>query len=269
MPHRPKKSLGQHFLRSKSALRAIVSSGSVSSEDTVLEIGPGEGVLTEALLATGAHVVAVEFDHSLIPLLAERFLSEIKSGQLKLIEGDILKFDPADHALKAGSYKLVANIPYYITGAIFEKFLTEKNAPSCMVVLIQKEVATRIVARDHKESILSISVKAFGTPRITQKVPASAFRPAPKVDSAVLLVENISQKRFQAFAGDMSAVIKHFFTIVRAGFAHKRKFLARNLEAVVEKSKIEKAFIELGIQASARAEDLPAELWFSIARSLL
>jgi 16S rRNA (adenine1518-N6/adenine1519-N6)-dimethyltransferase len=161
MPHRAKKSLGQHFLRSASAIRAIVSAGEVTEKDTVLEIGPGEGVLTLALLNTGAKVIAVEFDHSLIPILSERFSAEISSGQLTLIEKDILLFNPASCQLKASGYKLVANIPYYITGAIFEKFLTEKTPPSCLVVLIQKEVATRIVARDHKESILSVSVKAF------------------------------------------------------------------------------------------------------------
>jgi 16S rRNA (adenine1518-N6/adenine1519-N6)-dimethyltransferase len=253
MTHRAKKSLGQHFLRSKSAIRSIVSAGSVAEGDTVLEIGPGEGVLTEALL----------FDHALIPILEERFKNEISAGKLILIEKDVLKFDAESHGLFAGKYKLVANIPYYITGAIFEKFLTEKNPPSLLVVLIQKEVATRIVARDKKESILSVSVKAFGVPKIIEKVPASAFRPAPKVDSAILLVNNVSQKNF-----DGSYSTEHFFKIVRAGFAHKRKLLSRNLEDVSAKDAISQAFLKNNISTNARAEDLPIETWFRFAKSL-
>ncbi len=263
MSHRAKKSLGQHFLRSKSAIKAIVDAGRVDAADVVLEIGPGEGVLTEALLATGATIVAVEKDRDLIPILSERFSIELASKQLTLIEADVLDFDPSQHGLAAGKYKLVANIPYYITGAIFEKFLTENTPPSLMVVLIQKEVATRIVARDDKQSILSISVRAFGAPKITAKVPASAFRPAPKVDSAVLLVDGISNDHFK----DKSA-IKHFFTIVRAAFAHKRKLLARNLEDVAAKGDIAAMLAKLSIAEKARAEDLAPEAWFAIADAL-
>jgi 16S rRNA A1518/A1519 N6-dimethyltransferase RsmA/KsgA/DIM1 with predicted DNA glycosylase/AP lyase activity len=212
MSHRAKKSLGQHFLRSMSAVRSIVEAGLVTPVDTVLEIGPGEGVLTEALLATGAHIVAVEKDRDLIPILTERFAVELENGQLTLIEADILDFDPLAHKLEAGKYKLVANIPYYITGAIFEKFLSEKNSPITMVVLIQKEVATRIVARDNKESILSISVKAFGTPKLTAKVPASAFRQkrsdSPFIRSACAFAEG-SRRRSEAFRLDRTCKSFH------------------------------------------------------------
>ncbi|MEI8130341.1 MAG: 16S rRNA (adenine(1518)-N(6)/adenine(1519)-N(6))-dimethyltransferase RsmA [bacterium] len=269
MVHRAKKSLGQHFLRSKSAIYAIVSAGNVVAGDTVLEIGPGEGVLTDALLATNAHVVAVEKDRDLIPILEERFAEQIKSKQLTLIEADILDFDPEKHGLKKGEYKLVANIPYYITGAIFEKFLSEKCSPSCMVVLIQKEVATRIVARDNKESILSISVKAFGTPKLTAKVPASAFRPAPKVDSAVLAVYDISQHAFTHWDVPETEAIHLFFKVVRAGFAHKRKLLARNLEAVAEKAQIQKSFLALDLSPNTRAEDLQLSTWVVLAKTFL
>lgn len=267
MSHRAKKSLGQHFLRSKSAIHAIVTAGNVAAADTVLEIGPGEGVLTEALLATGATVVAVEKDRDLIPVLTERFAEAITQKRLVLIEADILDFDPKEHGLRQGEYKLVANIPYYITGAIFEKFLSEKNSPSCMVVLIQKEVATRIVARDNKESILSISVKAFGRPKLTAKVPASAFRPAPKVDSAVLAVYDISQENFRNAGVSEERTIRHFFSIVRAGFAHKRKLLARNLEAVAQKADIEGAFSALALSPKARAEDLVLANWLALAKA--
>lgn len=268
MTHRPKKSLGQHFLRSASAIKAIVSSGDVTAADTVLEIGPGEGVLTAAILETGAKVIAVEFDHALIPILTERFAKEIETKQFTLVESDVLKWYPKDAGLFAGKYKLVANIPYYITGAIFEKFLTEKNPPSCMVVLIQKEVATRIVARDKKESILSLSVKAFGVPKLTAKVPASAFRPAPKVDSAVLAVSDISQKNFSGWNCSPDEAGKHFFDVVHAAFAHKRKLLLRNLEATAEKETIARAFSELSLSPNARAEDLPLDTWMPLVRIL-
>ncbi len=260
MTHRAKKSLGQHFLRSNSAIKAMVSAGKVESGDTVLEIGPGEGVLTHALLETGAKVIAVEFDQDLIPNLNERFHDQIDSGQLRIIEADIMQFDVSNYKLQANNYKLIANIPYYITGAIFEKFLTEKNHPSCLVVLIQKEVATRIVARDGKESILSLSVKAFGVPKIITKVPASAFRPAPKVDSAVLLVENISNQHFKN-----SSAIAHFFDVLHAGFAHKRKLVIRNLEKIASLETIASLFAKLGIAEKARAEDIHLEKWLLIA----
>jgi 16S rRNA (adenine1518-N6/adenine1519-N6)-dimethyltransferase len=267
MSHRAKKSLGQHFLRSMSAVRSIVEAGLVTPVDSVLDSGPGEGVLTEALLATGAHIVAVEKDRDLIPILTERFAVELENGQLTLIEADILDFDPLAHKLEAGKYKLVANIPYYITGAIFEKFLSEKNSPITMVVLIQKEVATRIVARDNKESILSISVKAFGTPKLTAKVPASAFRPAPKVDSAVLAVYNISQDHFRGWDISETEATLRFFRVVRAGFAHKRKLLARNLELVAKKEAIVHSFEVLALSPKARAEDLKLSDWIALAKA--
>lgn len=267
MTHRTKKSLGQHFLRSSSAVKAIVASGKTNNEDTVLEIGPGEGVLTVALLATGAKIIAVEKDADLIPILTERFAQEIESGQLTLLHMDVLDFSPKNYGLEKGKYKLIANIPYYITGAIMEQFLENEHPPSCIVVLIQKEVAQRAVSRDGKESILSISVKAFGSPKITAKVPASAFRPAPKVDSAVLTIEDISTLKFSP-RGATPKEIKHFFHIVRAGFAHKRKLLIRNLEEVAKREAIEQAFSELSLPPLARAETVPVETWIELAKKL-
>ncbi len=264
MTHRAKKSLGQNFLKSKSALNAIVGAGNISTKDTILEIGPGTGALTEYLLATGAKIIAVEKDKDLITLLEEKFQKEISVGQLKIIEKDILKFEPGSINLKNKEYKIIANIPYYITGAILEKFLEGKELPERMVLLVQKEVATRIVARDGKESILSISVKVFGKPKIVVKVPNTAFSPAPKVDSAVLLIENISQEKFE---GEKFSIGK-FFTLLKVGFAHKRKLLARNLETVVSKEDISRAFLEITISRNARAENLKVEDWISLAKSI-
>mgnify|MGYP003393924546 FL=1 len=138
---RAKKSLGQHFLKSEKALATIVKSGELRVGDTVLEIGPGQGALTEKLLGTKCRVLAVEKDDNLYEFLKEKFKTEIKSGQLNLIHDDILNFDPESYNLEASTYKLVANIPYNITGAILKKFLSAKCQPERIVLLVQKEAA--------------------------------------------------------------------------------------------------------------------------------
>ena len=266
--HRAKKSLGQNFLRSGSALRAIVDAGSIVPTDTILEIGPGKGALTEALLETGAKVIAVEKDRELIPYLQEKFAEQIIEGRFELIEKDVLEFEPKSIGLALGTYKLIANIPYYITGAILEKFLEEETRPERIVFLVQKEVADRIVARDKKESILSISVKAFGVPKVVMKVSKKAFSPSPKVDSAILLIGNISHEYFATWNIPIKQAIRGFFDIIHAGFAHKRKLLARNLEKVVSKEIISQSFAELGLSVSARAEDISPSQWLTLAKLL-
>ncbi len=246
-----KKSLGQHFLTSRSALNAIVDIAEITPLDTVLEIGPGKGVLTEALLKRAGRVIAVEKDDRLIPYLAERFADEIASGKLSLIHDDALVFDPVTYHLKPNTYKLVANIPYYITGALLERFLSTTSQPSRMVLLVQKEVAERIIAKDGKESILSISIQAYGVPRYVKTVKARAFNPPPKVDSAILLIEHISRD----FFSDMEETT--FFRIVHAGFAHKRKRLATNLKVLAPESVLGGA----RIPPNSRAEELSIGQW--------
>src|SRR3989338_4393315 len=187
-----KKSLGQHFLHAKPYLNAVADAAHIKEGETVLEIGPGEGSLTSVLLERGAKVVAVEKDRRLVPLLREKF-KHFDISRFEVIEGDALEFDIAK--LKIENFKLVGNIPYYITGALFKKFLTAPHQPSTLVFLIQKEVAERI-ARSKKESILSLSIKAYGTQKYIKTVPAGAFSPPPKVGSAILAVENISRSNF-------------------------------------------------------------------------
>ncbi|MEK7129077.1 MAG: 16S rRNA (adenine(1518)-N(6)/adenine(1519)-N(6))-dimethyltransferase RsmA, partial [Patescibacteria group bacterium] len=186
-----KKSLGQNFLTSLAVVGDIVRAAKVTGGDVVVEVGPGKGILTAALLKYARRVIAVEKDDRLIPYLEEKFKEEIKNKNLTLIHGDILKLKIESLKLKTGSYKVVANIPYYITGQLLRFFLEHKNKPSSITILVQKEVGQRIVARDGKESILSISVKLFGEPRYVRKVSASVFSPKPKVDSAILNIENI------------------------------------------------------------------------------
>ena len=250
-----KKSLGQNFLKSERALDAIVRAGELSRGDTVLEIGPGQGALTEKLLATSCKVVAVEKDDNLYEYLGEKFKMKVENGQFTLIHGDILDFDPA----QLGSYKLIANIPYNITGAILEKFLSGERKPSLMVLLVQKEVAERIVARDGKESILSLSVKAYGKPEFIEKVPAGAFVPAPKVDSAIIKIESISHHFFTDFSETA------FFNMIHAGFKAKRKKLMSNLAAIFDKEAVKNAFNELNLDENTRAEEVSIEIWQKLA----
>lgn len=256
-----KKSLGQNFLRNTAALLDMVKAGDIQEGDTVLEIGPGEGVLTEKLLAQGARVVAIEKDARLIPILKERFKHEIETGKLFLREADILLLAPEELSLP-NHWKLIANIPYYITGAIMEKFLDAQEKPDRMVVMVQKEVAVRITARDAKESILSIAVKIYGTPKLVRTVPRGSFVPPPNVDSAILAITNISSP-FKTMEQQ-----KKFFDILRAGFAHKRKLLIRNLETIASKEALGHAFKKASVDETARAETLTKEQWFALTTSL-
>ncbi len=182
-----KKSLGQNFLKSKTALLAMVKAGEITKKDLVLEIGPGQGALTEKLLETGAKVIAVEKDDRLIEVLEEKFANESASGQFRLVHGDILDVDLNSLNLAPYTFKLIANIPYYITGLIFRKFLEEGPQPEKIVILVQKEIADRIVARDGKESLLSISIKVYGLPKKIMKVEKENFSPKPKVDSGLTI----------------------------------------------------------------------------------
>jgi len=253
-----KKSLGQHFLNSVHYLAKIADSAELAAYELVLEVGPGDGALTRELLLHKARVVAVEKDLRLVPVLQKTFAKEIADGSLTLIEADILKFDISNCAALGGSYKVVANIPYYITGALLKKLLTSAHQPTQTVLLLQKEVAERI-ARSKKESILSISVKVYGDPTYVCTVPSGAFAPPPDVDSAVLVIKNISRKHFSTAKQE-----ERFFALVRAGFAQKRKLLARNLEPLLGKN-YSNILKKAGIVSNARAEDVPLVRWVELS----
>lgn len=270
-----KKSLGQHFLTSQSAITKIRDAANIVTNDIVLEIGPGTGILTEALLGTPAKkVIAVEKDRELLPLLEERFATQISTGKLEILENDILNFDTDSFAatLAPNTYKLVANIPYYITGAIIEKFLSANAQPSQMVLLIQKEVAERIVARDKKESVLSIAVKAYGIPKIIAKVPAGAFNPAPKVDSAIISIEGISRDFFVPRAGASAEVgcdEALFFKIMKAVFGKKRKQIGGSLaDFLNDREKALTALKNADIDQKTRPEDIGLQTWKKLIQVL-
>ncbi len=284
--HKAKKSFGQNFLKSNLALNKIVEAGKVNDEDIVLEIGPGKGALTSRLLEKARVVIAVEKDRDLIEILEEKFQKEIKAGKFILINQDILEFNAGDFnflytnglvepqatrgpekkdKLKSQiNYKIIANIPYNITGAILKKFLTDEIQPSLMVLMVQNEVAKRIVANDKKESILSISVKAYGKPKNIMKVSKRYFSPEPKVDSAIILIDEINKDLFN------KENIKEelFWNIVHAGFSHKRKVLLSNLKGFNKNTNWQEIFNKLSIEEKVRAEDLNIIDWIKIVKSI-
>lgn len=253
-----KKSLGQHFLQAPHYLALIADTADIKAGERVLEVGPGDGALTRELLARGARVTAIEKDHRLIPILNETFKKEIKAKQLSVFEGDALEMTLADVKIK-GTYKVVANIPYYITGALMKKFLSEKKPASSLVLLVQKEVAER-VAREKKESILSLSVKVYGEPVYIKTVPRGAFVPPPGVDSAILHIKNVSRANLR----DAAAEAK-FFALVKAGFAQKRKVMKKNLEKILG-TNTSAIFARAGIPEGARAEDVSLAQWLLLAQ---
>lgn len=263
--------LGQHFLTHVWAARKLAYVAAPREHETIVEIGPGKGVLTRELLQLGK-VIAIEKDSELVKKLQEIFIEEIRTGRLILLEQDVRDFDPASCNLSAAGYVVAANIPYYITGEIIRQFLTADIQPRAMALLVQKEVAQRIVARrpaeggsasSGKESILSLSVKAYGTPRIVAKVGKSHFSPPPSVDSAILLIDDISKKFFD----DISE--EHFFTIVRAGFASKRKMLVNNLGVIFPVSDSREAQNTCRVSEKARAEDVQLTEWKCLVKHLI
>lgn len=260
---KPKKSLGQNFLTNQKALLDIISAGNIQKNELILEIGPGKGALTEKILEAGAKLIIIEKDKDLIPILEEKFSNYIKNRQLILINQDILKinleefFSKYFKLFKVNNYKLIANIPYNITGAILEEFLSAKMKPIKLVLLVQKEVAERIIAKNKKESILSLSVKLYGEAKIINKVSAGSFYPKPKVDSAILEIntktEKINSKKEELF-----------FKLIKSAFSHKRKIMLSNLKNSFVNIDFLKIFQELKLNPKTRAEDLTLNDYLSI-----
>ncbi len=261
-----KKSLGQNFLRDPAILKKIVAAAQITEADTVLEIGPGEGTLTQLLLAAAKKVISIEKDGVLAEKLKEKFKEEIEKGKLVVVEGDALEISPRNFLGEEESYVLVGNIPYYITGALFQKFLElqEGEQPKSLTFVVQKEVAERIVSRDERGSILSISIKAYGEPVYGGLIKAGSFSPAPQVDSAILSIRNISKAHF--LNNGVSEGV--FFETLKKGFAHKRKFLIRNLEEAegFSKESLAQGFESLRLSKVIRAEEVTLGEWFDIIK---
>lgn len=252
--------LGQHFLTAHWAAVSLARSVGVRPGETIVEVGPGKGALTKELVTLDAPVVAIEKDAALIEKLSEMFASDLSSGRLRVVPADIRDVDAGSLGLADHLYVVAANIPYYITGEIIRQFLTAPAQPRAMALLIQKEVAQRITSK--KGSLLSLSVKAYGMPKIIEKVSKKCFSPAPSVDSAILLIDNISRD----FFNDIDEA--HFFAVLHAGFASKRKFVANNLGVIYGKEKVMQAIAAARVDEKERAENVALAQWKTVALEL-
>jgi len=250
------KSLGQNFLVDKNILAKIVAAGDITKTDYILEVGAGAGVLTAELVKEARQVLSLEIDDRLIFLLQNKFAQQ---KNLEIQKESVLVFDL--NVLEGQDYKVIANIPYYITSRILEKFLMAEHKPQLVVLLVQKEVAERICSTDDKKSFLSVMVQYFGTPHIVQIVKPSAFVPPPKVDSAILKISQIASR----LPVDQE---KFFFKVVKIGFSQKRKMLKKNLKSVFSAELINKALELANLNPEVRAEDLSVEDWLKLASQL-
>ena len=241
----------------------MTKAGEVGKGDIVLEIGPGTGALTRALLHAGAHVIALETDHRAIDVLKSTFVEDVKTGKLEVLDGDVrtMSLSTLHPALKRGEYKVIANIPYYLSGMLFRTFLETDTQPNTLVFLVQKEVAERI-ARDKKESLLSLSIKVYGAPRYVTTVRKGNFTPQPKIDSAIIAVGDISKERLK------KCDEQTFFMLLHAGFKSKRKQLVSNLTELYPRPHILHTLSTLGIRPDVRGEDLTIDTWLTLVKHL-
>lgn len=256
-----KKSLGQHFLNSSYVPEKMCDAANIQKGDTVLEIGPGTGVLTRELLNRGAKVIVLEADLRAISSLNKEFAEETKEDRLIIHHHDVRELNVADFGLKNNDFKVVSNIPYYLSGFLFRSLLDAENQPRILVFLIQKEVAERI-ARDKKESLLSLSIKIFGDPTYICTVKKGHFTPSPKIDSAIIAIRNIDRKNLINLSSGL------FFEVLHLGFGQKRKQLLGNLAKSFSRPKLEKIFLELNTPLDIRAEDLELATWIELTNKL-
>lgn len=266
----PNKFLGQNFLIDEKVLEKIIETADIKEGDNVIEIGPGLGVLTQALLAKGANVAAIEKDKELIPVLEEN-LKEFKnacgeqSRTMKILNDDFLAIG-LDKLISDfdGYYKVVSNIPYYITSPVLRKILTAEKKPQEIVFLVQREVAERIAAKPGDMSVISVFVQFYGTPSVEKIVKPESFWPAPKVESAIL---KIVLNKKPALAGDE---LKKFWRLVKIGFSSRRKTLANNLAAGfrIKPIEIRDSLKGLGFTDKTRAQELSMEDWLKLFRAI-
>jgi len=270
----PKKFLGQNFLISKNVLRKIVQVAKISKKDTILEIGPGIGNLTIELARKAKKVIAVEKDRRMIEILKEALKSSSVQN-VQIVQGDILKLNPKSYLLNTKFYKLVANIPYYLTSRLIRKFLEEKRKPKLMVLMVQKEVAQRICAlpakvfakqkfrraSPQKMNLLAVSVQFYAKPEIISFVSKNCFFPRPKVESAIIKISN-PKCQIPKPEGEL------FFKIVKAGFSQPRKQLVNNLSKMLklDKEKARNWLLENKIKPTQRAETLKIEDWLKLTK---
>jgi len=255
------KRLGQNFLIDKTVLRKIIEAADLKPNDMVLEIGPGIGTLTRELAKTAIKVIAIEKDPKMIDVLKDT----TKDFQnVEIIKEDILKMSPESYKLKAKSYKVVANLPFYLTAPVIRQFLETKNPPQEMNLVVQKEVAQRICAKPPDMSILAVSIQFYAKPEIISYISKKSFWPSPKVDAAIL---KIVPRQFCVPASRQFC--EQFFRIVKAGFAHPRKQILNNLsnELKYDKEVVRFWLLKNNIQPTQRAETLTLEDWIKLTKS--
>ena len=248
----PKKSLGQNFLMDENILNKIIEAGEIKEGEKAIEIGPGLGFLTGKLIERGAKVTALELDTSLIELLKH------EHKEAEILNVDALKYDPP-----AATYKIIANIPYYITSPLISHFLEAKNKPSTMVLLVQKEVAEKICAAEGDLNVLAIHVQIYGKPEIVAKVSRECFYPAPNVDSSIIKID--------VFKKPLVENPEKFLKIVHAGFAHKRKTIYNSLIrgiANIDHEQAREALNKCKIDEKRRAQTLTIEEWKCLSKIL-
>lgn len=258
---------GQNFLMDESVVEKMIAAAGVSPTSRVLEIGPGPGLLTEALLTTGAEVVAVEIDSRLSRFLRQRLAEQ---ERFKLVEQDVLEISNQSLAQLVGggdNWQVVANLPYAITSAVIEKFIFEEPRPRTVTLMLQREVVDRLLARPNKLSSLAVMVQALAMPQWVTNVAKGAFWPAPKVDSAVIHIQLKTAAEQREFLGDLT--VSFFEKIVRLGFAQRRRQLKNNLAALkLNPEQISNALELAKIKLTARAEELTPENWRNLAHQL-
>jgi 16S rRNA (adenine1518-N6/adenine1519-N6)-dimethyltransferase len=260
MPFNKQKRLGQVFLKDKAIIRKIIQTGEIKPQDQILEIGPGKGVLTQALIETKASIVAVEKDPELVKFLKDKFKTQ---SNLKIVQEDIRDFfKNIKHKTLKNDYKAIGNIPYYLTSHLIQLLLESKNQPKSIILMIQKEVAQRIIKQPPKMNLLAASVQFYAKPEIICYVPKTAFSPKPKIDSAVIKITPIKTK------GDIN---KKFFKVIKAGFKQPRKLLINNLSInlKIQKENIKKAYQSLNIPLKSRAQNLSINKWTSLSLLLI
>ncbi len=256
---KPRKRLGQNFLVSEWLLQRIIAAAEIGEEDAVLEIGAGLGALTRGLAHCAGRVIALELDERLVPPL-QRALAPYP--QVEIVQGNILTIEPAD--LISTPYKVVANLPYYISSAILRHLLEARRKPSLMVVTVQREVARRLVAGPGEMSLLAVSVQFYGQPRIVAHAPPSAFYPSPRVNSAVVRIDLYDE--LPTPVDD----VRTFFDVVRAGFAQRRKQLRNSLSQGLNLrvNEVVEALHRCGLSEKQRAQELTVEQWARLYEEL-
>jgi 16S rRNA (adenine1518-N6/adenine1519-N6)-dimethyltransferase len=251
---RPNKVMGQHFLISKKILSIITDAAAISSDDQILEAGPGLGVLTLELAKRASKVLSVEKDKEFIPILNE-ILSDFKN--VSVIEGDILQFEPAAYGLQPRRFKIVSDLPYYLTSRFFRKFLESETQPSLMILLVQKEVAERMTAKPPRANLLSNAVNYYAKPTVITNVDNTAFYPPPEIDSAVVKIE-INRDYDHVFD-------KTFFNVLKKAFSTPRKQLLASLSKFYDRGVVSKWLLQANISGKIRPSELTVESWIILS----